>query len=453
MPLPRTWSRPARWWPARARPRPSAPLASIHGAPSGRPGGSRAGDARRAGPRREPREGGAVSSARPPPWAPSSSSSPRPSSRSTRRTRGRTCRVRMPTPSGSSFWGSAVEVPGPAVDRLVAACREHDVLCAIGVNERELERPGSVYNTLLLLGPEGLLSRHRKLMPTHHERLFHGVGAGDDLGVTETRLGRIGGLICWENRMPLARWAVYQGGPQIWLAPTADDSEGGWPRSGTSRSSPAPSWSRSRSTSSVPRSPTTSRGRCPTTRSSVAAARPSIAPGVGRRASPARSTTRRGSSWPMRPARDAAREALVRRGRSLQPADVLWPGGALTPGHPLDKESMTRRIRIGIDTGGTFTDVVAFDEDTGELVTTKTPSTPGNPADGFLAGIDKVLGPARGDRRGHRRGHRTAPRSRPTSCSRARSTGSASSPTPATRRCSRSPGSRCPTATATPTSG
>src|SRR3954453_8246049 len=51
-----------------------------------------------------------------------------------------------------------------------------------------------------------------------------------------------------------------------------------------------------------------------------------------------------------------------------------------------------RRIRIGIDTGGTFTDVVALDEDSGELVTTKTPSTPANPADGFLAGIDKVLG-------------------------------------------------------------
>jgi nitrilase len=124
------------------------------------------------------------------------------------------------------FWSSSVEVPGPAVDRLVAACREHDVVCAMGVNERELDRPGTLYNTLLILGPAGVLGRHRKLMPTYHERLFHGCGAGDDLGVVETRVGRLGGLICWENRMPLARWAVYQGGPQIWLAPTADDSDG-----------------------------------------------------------------------------------------------------------------------------------------------------------------------------------------------------------------------------------
>jgi nitrilase len=63
-------------------------------------------------------------------------------------------------------------------------------------------------------------------MPTMHERLFHGIGAGDDLVVTETPFGRVGGLICWENRMPLARWAVYQGGVQIWIAPTADDSDG-----------------------------------------------------------------------------------------------------------------------------------------------------------------------------------------------------------------------------------
>jgi nitrilase len=124
------------------------------------------------------------------------------------------------------FWGSSVAVGGPEVLTLVEACREYDVHIAMGVNEREDQRPGTVYNSLLLLGPEGLLSRHRKLMPTHHERLFHGVGAGDDLAVTETPVGRVGGLICWENRMPLARWAVYQGGPQIWVAPTADDSDG-----------------------------------------------------------------------------------------------------------------------------------------------------------------------------------------------------------------------------------
>jgi predicted amidohydrolase len=124
------------------------------------------------------------------------------------------------------LWENSVDVPGPLVDRLVEACREHAVWCAIGVNERESERPGTLYNTLLLLGPEGLSLKHRKIMPTHQERLFHGIGAGDDLEVADTPLGRIGGLICWENRMPLARWHVYRSGPQIWIAPTADDSDG-----------------------------------------------------------------------------------------------------------------------------------------------------------------------------------------------------------------------------------
>jgi nitrilase len=124
------------------------------------------------------------------------------------------------------LWENSVDVPGPLVDLLIDVCRRHGVHCALGVNERESERPGSLYNTLLLLGPEGILSRHRKLMPTMHERLFHGIGAGDDLTAVETPLGRIGGLICWENRMPLARYAVYRSGPQIWIAPTADDTDG-----------------------------------------------------------------------------------------------------------------------------------------------------------------------------------------------------------------------------------
>lgn len=124
------------------------------------------------------------------------------------------------------LWANSVDVPGPQVERLVEACREHDIRVAIGVNERESERPGSLYNTLLLLGPDGVELKHRKLVPTHQERLFHAFGAGDDLDVADTPLGRVGGLICWENRMPLARWSLYRQGPQIWIAPTADDSDG-----------------------------------------------------------------------------------------------------------------------------------------------------------------------------------------------------------------------------------
>ena len=124
------------------------------------------------------------------------------------------------------LWANSVDVAGPLVDELVGVCARRGVHVVIGVNEREDDRPGSLYNTMLTLGPGGVLHRHRKLMPTMHERLFHGVGAGDDLAPVDTPLGRIGGLICWENRMPLARWAVYQGGPQIWVAPTADDSDG-----------------------------------------------------------------------------------------------------------------------------------------------------------------------------------------------------------------------------------
>jgi nitrilase len=118
---------------------------------------------------------------------------------------------------------NAVQVPGPLVDELAAAAERLKIHAAIGINERD---GGSLYNAYLLIGPDGLVHKHRKLMPTQHERLFHGIGAGTDLEPVETPVGTVGGLICWENRMPLARWAVYQGAPQIWVAPTADDSDG-----------------------------------------------------------------------------------------------------------------------------------------------------------------------------------------------------------------------------------
>jgi nitrilase len=124
------------------------------------------------------------------------------------------------------LWENAVDVPGPLIDRVAQACAERELYCVLGVNEREAERPGTLYNTIVYVGPEGLIGRHRKLMPTLHERLFHGIGAGDDLDVVLAAGARVGGLICWENRMPLARYAVYRGGPQIWVAPTADDTDG-----------------------------------------------------------------------------------------------------------------------------------------------------------------------------------------------------------------------------------
>jgi nitrilase len=124
------------------------------------------------------------------------------------------------------LWDNAVDISGSLLDPLVEVCAERNVHCGLGINERESERPGTLYNTYVYLGASGVIARHRKLMPTHHERLFHGIGAGDDLDVVELGSARVGGLICWENRMPLARYALYRGGPQVWIAPTADDSDG-----------------------------------------------------------------------------------------------------------------------------------------------------------------------------------------------------------------------------------
>jgi nitrilase len=114
----------------------------------------------------------------------------------------------------------SVVVPGPVTEALGEATRRLGVHLVIGVDERE-ERGSTVYNSVLYLGPDGeLLGKHRKLMPTHAERLVWGMGDGSDLAVHDTPLGRVGGLICWENYMPLARFAVYAQGVEIWVAPT-----------------------------------------------------------------------------------------------------------------------------------------------------------------------------------------------------------------------------------------
>jgi nitrilase len=121
-------------------------------------------------------------------------------------------------------WASSVDVPGPATEALGAAAQEAGVHLAIGVIERAPAAPrGTLYCSLLYFGPDGrLLGVHRKLKPTGAERLIWGEGDGSGLIVLDTPLGKLGGLICWENYMPLARMALYAQGVEIYLAPTAD---------------------------------------------------------------------------------------------------------------------------------------------------------------------------------------------------------------------------------------
>src|ERR671932_962746 len=101
------------------------------------------------------------------------------------------------------LYDEAVEVPGPATEALAAAAREASAYLSIGVTERD---GGTLYNTLLYYMPDGsLLGKHRKLVPTGAERLVWGQGDGSGLLVFDTVFGRLGGLTCWENYMPLAR--------------------------------------------------------------------------------------------------------------------------------------------------------------------------------------------------------------------------------------------------------
>ena len=122
---------------------------------------------------------------------------------------------------------NAVEIPGPATERLCQAAIEAGPYLAVGVSERNVEASGaSLYNTLLYIDPQGnILGKHRKLVPTGGERLVWTQGDGSTLDVYDTSLGRLGGLICWENYMPLARYALYAWGVQIYVAATWDRGE------------------------------------------------------------------------------------------------------------------------------------------------------------------------------------------------------------------------------------
>ncbi len=123
-----------------------------------------------------------------------------------------------------AYWANAVDIPSPTTAALGAAARQSKAYLVIGVIERDSEfSRGTLYCTLLYFGPDGqLIGKHRKLKPTAAERLIWGEGDGSTLTVIQTEFGKIGGLICWENYMPLARMAMYGKGVELYLAPTAD---------------------------------------------------------------------------------------------------------------------------------------------------------------------------------------------------------------------------------------
>jgi nitrilase len=127
----------------------------------------------------------------------------------------------------AALLANAVEIPSPAVERLCSAAQQAGVFVVMGITERNSEASrGSLYNTLLYISPEGkIMGKHRKLVPTGGERLVWAQGDGSTLAVYDTPLGRLSGLICWENYMPLARYALYAWGVQIYVAATWDRGE------------------------------------------------------------------------------------------------------------------------------------------------------------------------------------------------------------------------------------
>jgi len=123
----------------------------------------------------------------------------------------------------ATYHANSIDLETADKDRLEAMASDNGLYVVMGATERG---GGSLYCSLLYLSPtDGLLAIHRKIKPTGTERLIWAEAGGESLVSCETKVGRLGGLICWENYMPMARMAMYQSGVQIYLAPTADSRE------------------------------------------------------------------------------------------------------------------------------------------------------------------------------------------------------------------------------------
>ena len=122
------------------------------------------------------------------------------------------------------YWKNSMTLDPQETRSLREAAKAAAAYVVLGISERSAAgKGGTLYNTMLYLGPKGdILGKHRKLVPTGSERLIWSRGDGSTLLAVDSPYGKIGGLICWENYMPLARMAMYVKGVGIYLAPTAD---------------------------------------------------------------------------------------------------------------------------------------------------------------------------------------------------------------------------------------
>ena len=128
----------------------------------------------------------------------------------------------------SMLLSSSISIDSDDLQPLYDAAKKNNITIVCGVHEKDSQLSKStLYNTVVVIGPKGqLLNRHRKLMPTNPERMVWGFGDASGLNVIDTPCGRIGTLICWENYMPLARYALYAQGIEIYIAPTYDSGDG-----------------------------------------------------------------------------------------------------------------------------------------------------------------------------------------------------------------------------------
>jgi nitrilase len=122
---------------------------------------------------------------------------------------------------------NAIDLAGDDLAPLQQAAARHDVTIVMGMHEIDTQYSGTtLFNTVVVIGRDGaLLNRHRKLMPTNPERMVWGMGDASGLRVVDTPAGRLGSLICWEAYMPLARYALYAQGVEIFVNPTWDYGE------------------------------------------------------------------------------------------------------------------------------------------------------------------------------------------------------------------------------------